>query len=129
MDEPSSAGVAPITVQVLRGMEALLQGQRAMHAVLERSMALSEAQDREVLTEIRSGMEVMLSEQRALCDSVRLQTVAIEARTGLLRELGQGTLGWLERRWITLLIGVGGGLGLAGAKQIAAAILGQIPTP
>jgi hypothetical protein len=122
----SLADAAPLTIQVLRGLEAQAAGQRALASAVERSLSLIEAQDREILAEIRANREAVLNEQRSLCDAVRLQTAALDARTGLIRDLGNGTLGWLQSRWLSMLLGLGAGLGLAGAKQMLAVVLGQM---
>ncbi len=111
----------------LRGLEALATGQTALAAVVERGLAQIEAQDRELLAEVRGNREAVLGEQRALTHAIQIQTAAIEARTGLLRELGQGILKWLNERWVTLILGVAAGLGVAGAGEIARAVVGSAP--
>ncbi len=126
MDEPSTAEVVPLTIQVIRGMEALAAGQRAISALVESGLAQSAAQGREHAELVRGNREAVLAEQRALLHATELHTAAIEARTGLLRELGQGALAWLERRWVTLLLGLAVGLGLAGAGELLRAVMGQM---
>jgi len=107
-------------------MEAQAAAHRALASVVEQSLKQIEAQDKEILTAILSNREAVLTEQRSLCDAVRLQTAAIDARTGLLRELGQGALAWFQNRWITLILGLAVGLGLAGAGEVLGAVIAQL---
>ena len=126
MVETGTAEVVPLTLQVIRGMEEMAAGQRELVGVLERGLAQIEAQDREALAEGRAARTDISREIRVLSETVKLYTVAIEARTGLMRELSGGVLGWLNLRWVTLLMGLGFGLGLAGAKALIAVLFGQV---
>ncbi len=115
-----------LILQTVRGLEALSSGQAALAALVERGLAQIEAQDRELLAEVRGNREAVLTEQRALLSATQQQTAAIEAQTRLLRELGQGTLSWLQTRWLSLLLGLAVGLGLSGARTLLDAALSTL---
>ncbi len=119
-----------LRLEAVRGLEALSSNQAALAALVERGLAQIEAQDRELLAEVRGNREAVLSEQRAMLHATQLQTAAIEAQTRLMRDLGQGALAWLGTRWVSLLLGLAVGLGLSGARTLLDAALSlMVPTP
>ncbi|MFT5685322.1 MAG: hypothetical protein ACI8RZ_006273 [Myxococcota bacterium] len=107
-----------LTVQVLRSVEQLAASQRELLAAYQLGLEQSETQHREQLTEIR-----------ALAEAIRLQTAAFSARTDLIREIGTGILDWLKTRWFSILLGLAAGLGIAGARELIGAFIGQVNPP
>ncbi|MFT5679869.1 MAG: hypothetical protein ACI8RZ_000774 [Myxococcota bacterium] len=116
--DPKSAETLPLTVQILRSIEQLAASQRELLTAFQSGMEQSETQHRE-----------QLAETRALAEAIRLQTAALNARTDLIREIGTGILDWLKTRWFSILLGLAAGLGIAGARELIGAFLGQVNPP
>ncbi len=116
--DSTTTKVTPLTVQVLRSVEQLAASQRELLTAFQSGMEQSENQHRE-----------QLAETRALAEAIRLQTAALNARTDLIREIGTGILSWLKTRWVSILLGLAAGLGLAGARELIGAVLGQVNPP
>lgn len=108
-------------VQAVRAIEAQASATRELTGAIERGFGTTQDQHTAHTGQIAG-----------LADAVRAQTAALEARTAVWRDLGQGLLAWFQSRWITLLIGLAVGLGLAGGRELLGALVGQLlssPTP
>ena len=88
---------------------------------------------RELMGTIHQGFQTLQEDHRgiisqltALTAAIQAQTAAQDARTMVFKELGTGLLVWMQQRWVSLLLGLATGLGLAGGRELLGALLGNV---
>ena len=120
LEEQTTLEVTPLMVQVLQSVQQLAASQGELLRAMQGWGTQIEEQHREQTAQIQ-----------ALAEAIKLQNAALNARTDLLRDLANQLLAIFKTRWFTFLAGTALGLGIAGAREIIAAIFGTsgIPTP
>ena len=75
---------------------------------------------------VEQRLDQITDNLRVQGDALRAQTLAIEARAAVWRDLGEGALKWLQMRWMSLLIGLACGLGISGGRELFLALVGSM---
>jgi hypothetical protein len=113
--QPTADPLIDLYVQTVRAMESQASATRELTGAIERGFQATQLDHRN-----------MIDAGANLRDEVTRLSTAIEARTAVLSDLSKGFLGVIQKRWVMLLIGLGTGLGLAGARELLGVLLGQV---
>lgn len=89
---------------------------------IERAGQQDEARDREIIEVVRAEFTQHAIRLDGLTTALTAQAAAVQARADALLSIGYA----LRTRWVSVLVGLGVGLGLAGARVLLNAALSAL---